>query len=73
MGLGWRVMRVEVRDPEQALAVRFADGNWVWIFALVAQDGQTRLISRNRIAAMTRRGVARPRVQHAGGHGAWAA
>ena len=25
-------------------------GNWVWIFALVAGDGQTRLISRNRIA-----------------------
>ena len=50
LGPGRPVMRVEVCDPEQALAVRFADGNWVWIFALVAQDGQTRLISRNRIA-----------------------
>jgi hypothetical protein len=44
------VMRVEVCDPEQTLAIRIADGNWVWIFALFAQDGRTRLISRNRIA-----------------------
>ena len=45
------VMRVEVCDPERTLAIRFADGNWVWIFALAAEDGRTRLISRNRIAA----------------------
>ena len=44
------VMRVEVCDPERALAIRIADGNWVWIFALEAEDGRTRLISRNRIA-----------------------
>jgi len=44
------VMRVEVCDAEQTLAVRVADGNWVWIFALAAEDGRTRLISRNRIA-----------------------
>ena len=50
LGPGRPVMRVEVCDPERALAVRFADGNWVWIFALVAEDGRTRLISRNRIA-----------------------
>jgi hypothetical protein len=50
LGPGRPVMRVEVCDPERTLAIRIADGNWVWIFALVAQDGQTRLISRNRIA-----------------------
>jgi hypothetical protein len=44
------MMRVEICDPEQTLAIRLADGNWVWIFALVPEDGQTRLISRNRIA-----------------------
>jgi hypothetical protein len=44
------VMRVEVCDPERTLAIRFADGNWVWIFALVPEGSQTRLISRNRIA-----------------------
>ena len=43
-------MRVEVCDPGRALVIRVADGNWVWIFALVAEDGRTRLISRNRIA-----------------------
>ncbi len=51
LGPGRPVMRVEVCDPEQTLAIRFADGNWVWIFALFAEDGRTRLISRNRIAA----------------------
>jgi hypothetical protein len=50
LGPGRPVMRVEVCDPERTLAIRFADGNWVWIFALAAEDGQTRLISRNRIA-----------------------
>ena len=50
MGPGRPVMRVEVCDPERTLTVRIADGNWVWIFALAAEDGQTRLISRNRIA-----------------------
>src|SRR5579859_523642 len=47
-------MRVEVYDPERTLAIRIEDGNWVWIFALVAEGGQTRLISRNRIAAAGR-------------------
>ena len=51
LGPGRPVMRVEICDSERTLATRFADGNWVWIFALVAGDGQTRLISRNRIAA----------------------
>ncbi len=57
LGPGRPVMRVEVCDPERTLAIRFADGNWVWIFALVAEDGRTRLISRNRIATP---GAARP-------------
>ena len=51
LGPGRPVMRVEVCDPGRTLVTRFADGNWAWIFALVAEDGQTRLISRNRIAA----------------------
>ena len=42
-------MQVVVFDPERTLTIRFADGNWVWIFSLAAEDGQTRLISRNRI------------------------
>jgi hypothetical protein len=50
LGPGRPVMRVEVCDPEHTLAIRFADGNWVWIFTLVAENGRTRLISRNRIA-----------------------
>jgi len=44
------VMRVEVCHTERALAVRSADGNWAWILALAAENGRTRLISRNRIA-----------------------
>ncbi len=50
LGPGRPVMRVEVCDPEWALAIRFADGNRVWIFALAAEGGRTRLVSRNRIA-----------------------
>jgi hypothetical protein len=50
LGPGRPVMQVAVCDPGRTLTVRFADGNWVWIFALAAEGGQTRLISRNRIA-----------------------
>jgi hypothetical protein len=50
LGPGRPTIRVAVCDPERTLTIRFADGNWVWIFALAAEDGQTRLISRNRIA-----------------------
>jgi len=50
LGRGRPIMRVEVFEPERALTVRSADGNWVWIFALFAQGRTTRLISRNRIA-----------------------
>jgi hypothetical protein len=50
LGPGRPMLRVEICEPERELAIRFADGNWVWIFALAAEDGKTRLISRNRIA-----------------------
>jgi hypothetical protein len=50
LGPGRPAMRVAVLDPERTFTIRFADGNWVWIFALFAEDGRTRLISRNRIA-----------------------
>jgi len=50
MGWGRPAMRVEVCDPGRVLAVRYADGNWVWIFALLPVNGQTRLVSRNRIS-----------------------
>jgi hypothetical protein len=50
LGPGRPRMRVEVFEPERALTVRFEDGNWVWIFALLPDGGRTRLVSRNRIA-----------------------
>jgi hypothetical protein len=50
LGPGRPAMRVAVYDPERTFTLQFADGNWVWIFALFAENGQTRLISRNRIA-----------------------
>jgi hypothetical protein len=43
--------RVEVLEPERVMTLRFEDGTWVWIFALFPEDGVTRLVSRNRIAA----------------------
>jgi hypothetical protein len=49
LGPGRAVMRVEVLDPPHAYAIRFADQNWAWIFALVPEGDSTRLISRNRI------------------------
>jgi hypothetical protein len=51
LGPGRPKMRVEVFEPERALAFRFEDHNWVWTFALFPSDGRTRLLSRNRIAA----------------------
>jgi hypothetical protein len=51
LGPGRPAMQVAVFDPQRTFTIRFADGNWVWIFALFAEDGRTRLISRNRIAA----------------------
>jgi hypothetical protein len=43
-------MRVEIVDPERVLSNRSEAGDWVWTFALVPENGSTRLISRNRIA-----------------------
>ncbi len=51
LGPGRPAFQVAICDPDRTLAVRFADGNWVWIFALSAENEQTRLISRNRISA----------------------
>jgi hypothetical protein len=43
-------MRVEIFEPERVFTVRFEDGNWVWIFALIPEQNATKLVSRNRIA-----------------------
>ena len=43
-------MRVEIFEPERLLCNRSEAGDWVWTFALVPEDGSTRLISRNRIS-----------------------
>ena len=48
LGYGKNHMRFELIEPERALAMRSDDGNWVWSFVLSEQDGNTRLISRNR-------------------------
>ena len=50
IGPGRPGMTVEVLDQPRTLAVRLADQNWVWIFALLPDGKSTRLISRNRIA-----------------------
>ena len=68
ISLGANRMRLELLEPGCVLAWRAEDGNWVWTFVLQAQDGSTRLISRNRfrlptIAARNQgaRGAALPR------------
>jgi hypothetical protein len=43
-------MRAEVVDAEKSLVFRSEDRSWVWIFALFVENGETRLVSRNRIA-----------------------
>jgi hypothetical protein len=48
IGFGTNRMRLERVDRDHALAWRSEDDNWVWAFVLDAQDGKTRLISRNR-------------------------
>jgi hypothetical protein len=47
-------LRVEIRDPERTLALRSADGRWLWSFHVVPFRGRTRLLSRNRIALPSR-------------------
>jgi hypothetical protein len=47
-GLGANRMTFQLVEPEHVLAMRSADGNWVWSFVLRDLDGRTRLISRNR-------------------------
>ena len=47
-GYGPNKMSFAVVEPERVLAVRSADGNWVWTFVLEDHEGKTRLISRNR-------------------------
>jgi hypothetical protein len=47
-GFGENRMRYALVEPERVLALRSADGNWVWSFVLEERDGRTRLISRNR-------------------------
>ena len=42
-------MRVEMLEAERVLSWHSEDGNWVWTFVLVEEEGATRLISRNRI------------------------
>ena len=43
-------LRVELLQPEQALVLRSTDHRWVWTFELRPEGGQTRLLSRSRIA-----------------------
>jgi hypothetical protein len=51
MGSSGPGMRVEVLEPERAMVYRFEDGNWVWAFGLVPEDGATRLVSRISLLA----------------------
>ncbi len=44
-------LRVAVLDDERMMVLESEDGNWVWAFGLYFENGATRLISRNRIAA----------------------
>jgi hypothetical protein len=53
IGFGKNRMRLERVDPEQVIAWRSEDGNWVWTFVLAERDGATRLISRNRFRLPT--------------------
>jgi hypothetical protein len=53
IGLGSNRMRLERAEPDQVLAWRSADGNWVWSFVLSERNNATRLISRNRFRLPT--------------------
>ena len=52
-GFGANRMSYQLVEPERALAIRSADGNWVWSFVLEERNGKTRLISRNRFRLPT--------------------
>jgi hypothetical protein len=45
---GANEMVIAAIDPEHALVWRSGDGNWIWSFVLIEQNGTTRLVSRNR-------------------------
>jgi hypothetical protein len=53
IAFGSNRMRFERVESEHVLAMRSADGNWVWAFVLRERDGATRLISRNRFRLPT--------------------
>ena len=53
IGFGPNRKRLERVEPENVLAWRSEDGNWVWTFVLDRADGATRLISRNRFRLPT--------------------
>jgi hypothetical protein len=50
LGGGGVTMTVEILEPDRVLCLRSDDGAWVWTFALYAEGGSTRLVSRNLIA-----------------------
>jgi hypothetical protein len=54
ISLGANRMRLERVEPQDVIAWRSEDGNWVWTFVLAEHDGTTRLISRNRFRLPTR-------------------
>lgn len=47
-GYGANRMSFAIVEPGRVLAVRSADGNWIWTFIIESRGGTTRLISRNR-------------------------
>jgi hypothetical protein len=53
IGLGPNVMRIDLVDPGKTLVFRSGDGNWLWSFNLVEENGSTRLVSRNRFLLPT--------------------
>ena len=53
IGFGSNEMRLDVLEPERAIAWRSGDGNWVWAFVLREEGNRTRLISRNRFRLPT--------------------
>jgi hypothetical protein len=53
IAFGSNRMRLERVEPGRVLGWRSQDGNWVWTFVLSEQNGNTRLISRNRFRLPT--------------------